>query len=66
RGFVSHSQIEVHLQETHPLPPSELSRILESTRDHLESQLSRAEAEKTQLAAQIQVCEHQTQSLGLL
>ncbi|XP_022623858.1 outer dense fiber protein 2-like [Seriola dumerili] len=32
----------------------ELSRILESTRDHLESQLSRAEAEKTQLAAQIQ------------
>lgn len=34
----------------------ELSRILESTRDHLESQLSRAEAEKIQLAAQIQVC----------
>ncbi|XP_040898445.1 outer dense fiber protein 2-like [Toxotes jaculatrix] len=32
----------------------ELSRILESTRDHLESQLHRAEAEKAQLAAQIQ------------
>ncbi|XP_028269228.1 outer dense fiber protein 2-like [Parambassis ranga] len=32
----------------------ELSRILESTRIHLESQLSRAEADKTQLAAQIQ------------
>ncbi|XP_029367274.1 outer dense fiber protein 2-like isoform X1 [Echeneis naucrates] len=32
----------------------ELSRILESTRDHLESQLSRAEAEKIQLAAEIQ------------
>ncbi|XP_071339930.1 outer dense fiber protein 2-like isoform X2 [Trachinotus anak] len=32
----------------------ELSRILETTRDHLESQLSRAEAEKAQLAAQIQ------------
>ncbi|GAA6223739.1 outer dense fiber protein 2-like isoform X1 [Lates japonicus] len=32
----------------------ELSRILESTRDHLESQLNRAEAEKAQLSAQIQ------------
>lgn len=31
----------------------ELSRILESTRNHLESQLSRAEAEKAQLEAQI-------------
>ncbi|KAM7415589.1 hypothetical protein PAMA_017893 [Pampus argenteus] len=32
----------------------ELSKILESTRDHLESQLSRAEVEKTHLTAQIQ------------
>lgn len=40
----------------------ELSRILESTRDHLESQLSRAEAEKIQLAAQIQVCGLRTNS----
>ncbi|KAM9391705.1 outer dense fiber protein 2-like isoform 2-T2 [Pholidichthys leucotaenia] len=32
----------------------ELSRILESTRDHLESQLNRTEAEKVQLAAQVQ------------
>nr|XP_020450765.1 outer dense fiber protein 2-like [Monopterus albus] len=32
----------------------ELSRIFESTRDHLESQLNRAEAEKTHLAAHIQ------------
>lgn len=36
----------------------ELSKILESTRDHLESQLSRAETEKRHLNAQIQVCEH--------
>ncbi|KAM6930977.1 LOW QUALITY PROTEIN: outer dense fiber protein 2-like [Xenentodon cancila] len=32
----------------------ELSRILESTRNHLELQLNRAEVEKTHLAAQIQ------------
>ncbi|XP_042343853.1 outer dense fiber protein 2-like [Plectropomus leopardus] len=32
----------------------ELSRILQSTGDHLESELSRAEAEKVHLAAQIQ------------
>ncbi|XP_061585870.1 outer dense fiber protein 2-like isoform X2 [Cololabis saira] len=32
----------------------ELSRIVESTRDHLEFQLKQAAAEKTQLAAQIQ------------
>ncbi|XP_008298096.1 outer dense fiber protein 2 [Stegastes partitus] len=32
----------------------ELSRILQSTRNHLESQLDRAEAEKAHLAAQIQ------------
>ncbi|XP_026178369.1 outer dense fiber protein 2-like [Mastacembelus armatus] len=32
----------------------EISRILESTRDHLESQLSKAAAEKANLAAQIQ------------
>ncbi|XP_037535940.1 outer dense fiber protein 2-like [Nematolebias whitei] len=32
----------------------ELSRILESTRSHLESQLTRADAEKARLAAQIQ------------
>ncbi|XP_035513957.1 outer dense fiber protein 2-like [Morone saxatilis] len=32
----------------------ELSRILQSTRDHLESELNRAEAEKAHLAAQIQ------------
>ncbi|XP_053182226.1 outer dense fiber protein 2-like [Scomber japonicus] len=32
----------------------ELSKVLESTRDHLESQLSRAEVEKTHLTAQIQ------------
>ncbi|KAF0022624.1 hypothetical protein F2P81_025250 [Scophthalmus maximus] len=43
----------------------ELSRILESTRDHLESQLDRAEAEKARLAAQIQVCERRIQHFGL-
>ncbi|XP_070760788.1 outer dense fiber protein 2-like [Enoplosus armatus] len=32
----------------------ELSRILQSTRDHLESELNRTEAEKAHLAAQIQ------------
>ncbi|KAM9360764.1 outer dense fiber protein 2-like [Symphorus nematophorus] len=32
----------------------ELSRILQSTRDHLKSELSKKEAEKAQLAAQIQ------------
>lgn len=35
----------------------ELSRILHSTRDHLESELNRAEAEKAHLAARIQVCD---------
>ncbi|XP_026198296.1 outer dense fiber protein 2-like isoform X2 [Anabas testudineus] len=33
---------------------AELSRVLESTRDHLESQLNRAETEKAQLSAEIQ------------
>ncbi|XP_041793599.1 outer dense fiber protein 2-like [Chelmon rostratus] len=33
---------------------AELSRILQSTRDHLESELNRTEAEKAHLAAQIQ------------
>lgn len=33
---------------------AELSRILESTRDHLETQLNRTEAERAQLSAQIQ------------
>lgn len=42
---------------------TELSRILESTRDHLESQLNRTEAEKAHLAAQIQACGHKTQTL---
>ncbi|MEQ2208525.1 hypothetical protein XENOCAPTIV_004909, partial [Xenoophorus captivus] len=36
----------------------ELSRILESTRSCLESQLNQAEVEKVQLASQIQVWEH--------
>uniref|UniRef100_A0A8C2XCM5 Outer dense fiber protein 2 n=1 Tax=Cyclopterus lumpus TaxID=8103 RepID=A0A8C2XCM5_CYCLU len=35
----------------------ELSRVLRSTRGHLESELSRTEEEKVHLAAQIQVCE---------
>ncbi|KAG7219202.1 hypothetical protein INR49_019262 [Caranx melampygus] len=51
------SKLAVHLdferQDT-VKTTEELSRILESTRDHLESQLGRAEAEKIQLAAQIQ------------
>lgn len=37
---------------------TELSRILESTRNHLESELSRAEAEKARLTAQIQARDH--------
>lgn len=44
---------------------TELSRILESTRDHLESQLNRAEAEKAHLAAQIQARGHKTQTFHL-
>ncbi len=39
----------------------ELSKILQSTRDHLESELNRTETEKAHLAAQIQVCEHAIQ-----
>lgn len=34
----------------------QLSRILQSTRDHLELELNRMEAEKAHLAAHIQVC----------
>uniref|UniRef100_A0A8P4K7I6 Outer dense fiber protein 2 n=1 Tax=Dicentrarchus labrax TaxID=13489 RepID=A0A8P4K7I6_DICLA len=43
----------------------ELSRILQSTRVHLESELNRAEAEKAHLAAQIQVCEHEIHTFEL-
>lgn len=39
----------------------ELSRILQSTRDHLESELNRMEDEKAHLAAQIQVCGREIQ-----
>ncbi|XP_070690460.1 outer dense fiber protein 2-like [Pempheris klunzingeri] len=41
----------------------ELSRILQSTRDHLESELNRAEAEKAHLAAQIQRMQQSQQQL---
>lgn len=44
----------------------ELTRILQSTRDHLESELNRMETEKAHLAAQIQVWEHETQDDTLL
>nr|XP_057926192.1 outer dense fiber protein 2b isoform X2 [Doryrhamphus excisus] len=41
-------------EKEHAKTSEELSRILGSTRDHLESQLSRSQAEKLQLAAQLQ------------
>lgn len=44
----------------------ELSRILQSTRDHLESELNRMEDEKAHLAAQIQVCGREIQQNTLL
>lgn len=44
----------------------ELSRILESTRDHLESQLNRKDTENSILAAQIQVSECEIKKKNIL
>lgn len=41
--------------QEHAKTTEELSRILASTRDHLESQLSRVQAEKVTMASQLQV-----------
>ncbi|KAE8291748.1 hypothetical protein D5F01_LYC09108 [Larimichthys crocea] len=50
------SKLAEHLdfEKNNTKTTEELSRILQSTRDHLESELSRTEAEKAQLTAQIQ------------
>ncbi|KAK9522073.1 hypothetical protein VZT92_018563 [Zoarces viviparus] len=50
------SKLAVHLdfEKDNVKTTEELSRILQSTRHHLESELNRAEAEKVHLAAQIQ------------
>ncbi|XP_051924900.1 outer dense fiber protein 2-like isoform X3 [Hippocampus zosterae] len=44
----------LEFEKEHAKTTEELSRILASTRDHLESQLSRAQAEKVTMAAQLQ------------
>ncbi|XP_068576882.1 outer dense fiber protein 2-like isoform X2 [Cebidichthys violaceus] len=50
------SKLAVHLdfEKDNVKTTEELSRILQSTRDHLESELNRTEAEKVHLATQIQ------------
>ncbi|XP_054628372.1 outer dense fiber protein 2 isoform X2 [Dunckerocampus dactyliophorus] len=50
-------------EKEHAKTSEELSRILGSTRDHLESQLSRSQAEKLQLAAQLQRMQQNYQQL---
>ncbi|XP_019725105.1 outer dense fiber protein 2 isoform X2 [Hippocampus comes] len=44
----------LEFEKDHAKTTEELSRILASTRDHLESQLSRVQAEKATMAAQLQ------------
>ncbi|XP_037114889.1 outer dense fiber protein 2-like isoform X1 [Syngnathus acus] len=44
----------LEFEKDHAKTTEELSRILSSTRDHLESQLSRLQAEKVTMAAQLQ------------
>ncbi|XP_061752364.1 outer dense fiber protein 2-like [Nerophis ophidion] len=50
-------------EKEHARTSEELARILGSTRDHLESQLSRCEADKAHLAAQLQRMQHNFQQL---
>ncbi|XP_061672308.1 outer dense fiber protein 2b isoform X2 [Syngnathoides biaculeatus] len=51
---VSQLTESLNFEKEHAKTTEELSRILASTRDHLESQLSRLQAEKVTMAAQLQ------------
>ncbi|XP_077416730.1 outer dense fiber protein 2 isoform X2 [Vanacampus margaritifer] len=51
---VSQLAESLEFEKDHAKTTEELSRILASTRDHLESQLSRVQAEKVAMAAQLQ------------